>query len=231
MNHELLFIIVALLSLLFVLIAFRLGRVYLFAVVIGYIMFVNMVSSKIVTVAGLDGTVANVFYAAIFLATDMLSEHYGKEYAYKSVRLGFLGLMIIIIFGPLVNLFQATSYSSAEGDALRVIFGRTARIAVASLIAYLISNFFDVWWYDKIQTRFPAKKHLYVRNIGSTVVSQLIDNTAFVLMAFAGDVPGDALWQIWLAGYGVKVTVALLDTPFMYLSYVIKPKTLTSGAA
>jgi uncharacterized integral membrane protein (TIGR00697 family) len=95
---------------------------------------------------------------------------------------------------------------------------------VASLIAYIIANNFDVWWYEIIHKRFKTLKNLYIRNIGSTVISQLIDNTVFVLLAFAGTVPNNVLWQIWLAGYVIKVIVALSDTPFMYLSYSIKPK-------
>ena len=183
-----------------------------------------MVSSKIVTIWGFDGTVANVFYAAIFLATDLLSEHHGKKYALKAVWMGFFTLMMIIIFGPLVKMFAATAYSIPQSEALDVIFGQTSRIAVASLIAYVIANNFDVWWYEIIHKKFKTVRNLYVRNIGSTVVSQLIDNTIFVLLAFSGAVPNDVLWQIWLAGYVIKVFVALSDTPFMYLSYAIKPK-------
>ena len=207
-----------------VLFAFRLRHAFLYTTVIENIMFTNMVSSKIVTICGFDGTVANVFYAAIFLATDLLSEHHGKKYALKAVWLGFFTLMMIIIFGPLVKMFTATGYSIPQSEALDVIFGQTSRIAIASLVAYVIANNFDVWWYEVIHNRFKTVKNLYVRNIGSTVLSQFIDNTVFVLLAFANAVPNNVLWQIWLAGYVIKVVVAFADTPFMYLSYAIMPK-------
>jgi len=212
-----------LLDLAIILIAYRLGRPFLYAAIVGNIMFTNMVSSNIVTTFGFAGTVANVFYAAIFLGTDLISEHWGKKYAYKAIWMGFFALMLIVIFGPLVQMFTPVEYSMKESDALSVIFGRTARIAVASIIAYLIANTFDVWWYDVLQRKFSTIKTLYIRNIGSTVVSQLIDNTLFVVLAFAGAVPTNVLWQIWLAGYVIKIIVAMADTPFMYLSHWIKP--------
>ena len=69
-----------------------------------------------------------------------------------------------------------------------------------------------------------------IRNIGSTSVSQLIDNTIFVLLAFAFAVPTAALVQIWVAGYMIKVAVAFLDTPFIYASYQVMPRPLAEEA-
>lgn len=143
--------------------------------------------------------------------------------------MGFFTLMMIIVFGPLVKMFEATAYSIPQSEALDVIFGQTSRIAVASLIAYVIANTFDVWWYEIIHKRFKTVKNLFIRNFGSTVLSQFLDNTVFVLLAFSGAVPNNVLWQIWLAGYVIKVIVAVSDTPFMYLSYAIKPKVRTEA--
>jgi len=226
MSQELLFISICLLDLFLILLAFRLGKNYLLAMIVGHILFTNMVSSKLINVFGLDGTVGNVFYAAIFLATDLLSEHHGKKAAFQSVKLGFFTLMILIIFGPLINLFQSVEYTMLESDSLEVIFGKTARISIASLVAYVLSNTFDVWWYEILYKKFNSKKLLFLRNIGSTSVSQLLDNTVFVLLAFAGTVPNSVLLQIWLAGYAIKLMIAVLDTPFMYISYWIKPKAI-----
>ncbi len=231
MSSEAVFIILMFIDLLFVLLAFRLGKHFLFAAVIANIMFTNMTSSKIITVFGLDSTVANVFYAAIFLATDLLSEHYGKKTAYRSVWLGFYALVPIIVFAPFVKMFAAAPYAQDVGDALDVIFGKTVRISAASLVAYFLANRFDVWWYEVILKKLPAKKWLWLRNNGSTIVSQFVDNGVFVLLAFAGSVPTAVLWQIWLSGYIIKVVVAACDTPFMYLSFIIKPRDLREAGS
>jgi uncharacterized integral membrane protein (TIGR00697 family) len=212
------------LDLAFVMLCFKLGKDFLYMAVIANIMFTNMVSSKITVVFGLDSTVANVFYASIFLATDLLGEHYGKKYALKTVWLGFLSLIPIIIFAPFVGMFPPVSYSKDIHESLVTIFGQVDRIVIASLIAYICANLFDVWWFDKIKAKFPQKKWLWLRNNGSTMLSQLIDNSIFVLLAFAVAVPNSALWQIFLSGYIIKVVIAFCDTPFIYLSYYIKPK-------
>ncbi len=231
MSSETIFIVVMVLDLLFVLAAFRLGKHFLFGAIIANIMFTNMTSSKIITVFGLDSTVANVFYAAIFLATDLLSEHYGKKTAYRAVWIGLYCLIPIVVFAPFVKMFQATVYSKEVGDALNVIFGKTVRISAASIAAFILANRFDIMWYDVIFHKLPAKRWLWLRNNGSTMVSQFIDNVVFVLLAFAGTVPTKVLWQIWLSGYIIKVIVAACDTPFVYLSYIIKPKELIQSQA
>lgn len=231
MSNEALFLAVMVLDLLFVLVAFKLGKHFLFAAIVANIMFTNMTSSKIVPVFGLDSTVANVFYAAIFLATDLLCEHYGKKAAYRAIWLGFFALVPIVVFAPFVKQFEPAEYSREVSHSLGVIFGFTVRISAASIIAYLLSNRFDVWWYHVIKRKFPEGRWLWLRNNGSTVVSQLVDNSTFVLLAFAGTVPGSVLWQIFLSGYIIKVVVAACDTPIVYLSLLMKPMDKRDGRA
>lgn len=216
MSNELLFLILVLLDVIFVLVCFRLGRIFLCTAVVANIMFTNMVSSKIVTIFGLDSTVANVFYAAIFLATDLLNEYYGRKTARMAVWMGFLALIPIIAFAPFVRMFDAVPYSAASSDAIGVLFDLTPRIAAASIIAYLASNLFDVWSFQKIRDALPGRKWLWLRKNGSTYMSQGVDQLVFVTLAFAAIVPNQVFWQIMLSGYLVKIFVATLDTPVVY---------------
>ena len=224
LSNEMLFFSIALIDLAFVLLCFRLGKHFLYVAVIANILFTNMVSAKLVTVFGYDQTVANVFYAAIFLATDLLSEHHGRKEASKAVWMGFVGLFPIVALAPFVAAFSPVEYSTEVSNALSTIFEWTPRIVLASLIAYIISQNVDVRLYDKIKGRFPSRKALWIRNNGSTLVSQFIDQIIFVTLAFAFVVPFGVLLQIFIAGYVIKVLVALMDTPFIYLSHYIKPK-------
>lgn len=224
MNNELLFLILMLVDLAFVLLCFRLGKHYLYVAVIANILFTNMVSSKLVDILGFDQTVANVFYAAIFLATDLLSEHHGRKYATRAVMMGLVGLVPIIAFAPFVTAFAPTSFSTEVSDALEVIFAWTPRIAIASLIAYVVAQNLDVLLYERLKSIRPGDNWLWFRNNGSTMVSQFVDQLIFVSLAFAGVVPFSVLIQIFIAGYVIKVIVAAVDTPFMYLASVIKPR-------
>jgi queuosine precursor transporter len=216
MSNEALFFVLVALDVAFVLLCFRLGRVFLCTAVVANIVFTNMVSSKLVTIFGLDSTVANVFYAAIFLATDLLNEYYGRKVARQAVWMGFLALIPIIAFAPFVRMFEPVPYALPPSEAIGVLFDLTPRIAAASIIAYLASNLFDVWSFKKIRDRLPGRKWLWLRKNGSTFMSQGIDQMVFVTLAFAATVPGNTFWQIMLAGYLVKVAVATLDTPMVY---------------
>jgi uncharacterized integral membrane protein (TIGR00697 family) len=216
MSNEFLFLALMLLDVAFVLLCFRLGRNFLFTAVIANIMFTNMVSSKLVTIFGLDSTVANVFYAAIFLATDILNEYYGRKTARLAIWLGFLALVPILLFAPFVRAFEPTAYSTESSNAIGVLFNLTPRIALASLIAYLASNLADVAIFKMIRRRLPARKWLWLRKNGSTFVSQGIDQIVFVTLAFAMVVPWNVFGQMLLSGYLIKILVATLETPLVY---------------
>jgi len=216
MSNELLFFIIVALDVAFVLTCFRLGKFFLCTAVVANIMFTNMVSSKIITIFGLDSTVANVFYAAIFLATDLLNEYYGKRTARTAVWMGFLALFPIVAFAPFVRMFEPTPFSTETSNAIGVLFNLTPRIAAASLIAYLAANLFDVWTFKKIRDQLPGRGWLWLRKNGSTFLSQGVDQLFFVTLAFAFIVPWDVYWQMMLSGYLIKVFVAVLDTPMVY---------------
>ena len=84
MNELYYFIIVAV-HLAIGLLAFRLGRYWLIGFIVANLLLVTALARKVVEIFGLATTVAGPFYAAIFLATDMLTEHYGKRYGHRSV--------------------------------------------------------------------------------------------------------------------------------------------------
>jgi uncharacterized integral membrane protein (TIGR00697 family) len=119
-------------------------------------------------------------------------------------------------------LFVETGDGSVQ-TALETIFVLMPRIALGSLTAYIISQLLDVHLFQKIKERFTSDRLLFVRNIGSTMTSQLVDTIIFVPIAFLGEVSSGVLFEIILTTYIIKLIVALLDTPFIYLMKRIKP--------
>jgi uncharacterized integral membrane protein (TIGR00697 family) len=100
---------------------------------------------------------------------------------------------------------------------------------LASLFAYAICEMFDVWayhaWWKWTEKRFKDKKgYLWVRNNGSTLVSQLMNVLVFNLLAFAGVFPWNTIGEILVFGYGIFVITTLMDTPFVYLARRISEK-------
>ena len=172
---------------------------------------------------GFEATGGNALYAATFLITDILSENYGKKQANKAVVLGFLA-MLIWLGGTQITLLYSPNDADFISPALRDLFGLVPRITVASLIAYTISQLTDVQIYHFIWKKTGGGgRLLWLRNNGSTFISQLIDTAIFTSIAFWGAVETSVFVSILLTTYLFKVIVALGDTPFMYLARRLKP--------
>jgi len=220
--NEILFILMSLVSLGFMLIAFRLGKAWVMGMIVVCVILMNIFVTKGMYLFGLAATGGNVLYASIFLATDLLAEHYGKKTATRAVRIGFLASLFFLVMSQFILWFEPADFDFAQ-SALKTIFSLTPRIVIASLIAYLISQHLDVWLFHKIKEKTKGK-HLWLRNNGSTWISQAVDSVIFTLIAFLGVFPD--IWQIILFTYIIKIIVAALDTPFIYLSKQFLPKEL-----
>lgn len=223
-NNALLFIIVALVDLSIVLFAWRLGKNWLVATILANIVLTSMFVGKLVPIFGWVTTAGEVFYASIFIATDILSEHHGKKEGYRSIWLGFMVLAMFIILGNLALQFTTISDSSALALALKELFTIIPRIAIASFIAYLVAQSFDIWFFHRIREK-TGKNKLWLRNNLSTMTSMLLDSLIFFPLAFYGIVSTNVLFTLIMTGWLFKIPIAILDTPFMYLSYVIKGQT------
>lgn len=175
----------------------------------------NIQVSKTITLFGLTATLGNIVYAGSFLATDILSERYGPAAAKRGVGVGFFAIAAVTALMQLALLFQPAA-SDTMHSSLSLVFGVLPRIAIASLLAYVVAQRHDVWAYQFWRERFPGP--LWLRNNLSTVVSQLIDSVLFTLVAFLGVFPGIVLVEIVFTTYLLKAVVALLDTPFLYLA-------------
>jgi queuosine precursor transporter len=220
-NNALLFIAVALIDLSFVLFAWWLGKNYLVATILVNIILTSTFVGKLIPIFSWVTTAAEVFYASIFIATDILSEHHGKKEAYRSIWMGFFVLLMFTLFGRIAIEFTTIEESSATAEAMQQIFTAIPRIAIASFTAYLIAQSFDIWFFHAIGEKI-GKQKLWLRNNVSTLTSQLLDSLIFFPLAFLGTIPVNVLLTLIMTGWLFKIPIALLDTPFMYLSYIVK---------
>ncbi len=181
----------------------------------------NIQVLKTIELFGFVVTLGNIIYGTSFLATDILSELHGKEKAKKGVYIGMMTLisMTLIMQISLMFIPHASDFSQ---DALQTIFGIMPRIAFASFVAYFISQLHDVWAFDYWKSKFPERKYLWLRNNLSTLVSQLIDSIVFTTIAFYGVFESSVFVDILITTYVLKLLVAVLDTPFVYIATKIK---------
>jgi len=222
--NELLWLGFLLIDLLLVLLVYRLfGRAGLIAYVVLSIITCNLQVLKLVEMFGVPTTLGNILYGSIFFTTDLISENYGKKAAQQAVWIGFTAIILMTLFMQVALWFKPAAEDAMQPH-MKMLFGFLPRVVGASLLAYLLSQLHDVWafhwWKDRLKGR-----HLWLRNNASTWVSQLIDSSVFVLLAFAplpvlGSVPGfdtmPVLIAVWATTYIVKLIVAVIDTPFLY---------------
>ncbi len=217
LSNEVLWILFLILDLSVALILFRLfGKLGIFVLIAISIILCNIQVTKLVTLFGFTATLGNVLYGSLFFSTDILSEFYGKREARKGVVLGFIALLMTAVYMQLSLRFKPAPDDFAQPH-LKVIFGFLPRIALGSILAYLASQYHDVWAFHHWK-RVTHGRHLWLRNNFSTMVSQFIDSLIFCFIAFWG-VYSFAVWKdILLTTYFLKWAVALLDTPFIYFA-------------
>ena len=168
-----------------------------------------------------------VLFASTFLCTDILSEHFGKDKAKKNVLIGFVGFLFMTIMMLITIGFNPSQIDWVQ-ESLANVFTPMTRFFIASMIAYLASQYFDVWIYSKIKS-FTTNKFLWLRNNLSTILSSLVDNTVFSILAWIILNPNPESFynvlMIYIFGtYVLRIFIALIDTPFMYLSKKFIPK-------
>lgn len=201
-----------------ILIAYRFfGKLGLFIWVPIAAIVANIQVVKYVELFGLTATLGNIVYASSFLVTDILSENYGRREANRANAVGFLSLVAMVVLMNLALLFEPDAADTAQPHLL-AIFTLLPRITLASLFAYLVSQYHDVWAYNFWKKRMPGSGRIWIRNNLSTLVSQLIDSVVFTLAAFLGTVPPSVLLEIVITTYVLKAIVALFDTPLVYLA-------------
>ncbi len=162
-------------------------------------------------------------YPITFLCTDFISELYGRKRANFLVWVGLM-LNLWLLFILWVGGLQGYPEGADEPVFFRI---RTLAFSgtVASMLAYMAAQFCDVYLFH-FWKRLTKGKHLWLRNNGSTMVSQFVDTFCVITIThfYADGLPIDAaaaIWpQLWTyigAGYVFKVTCAALDTIPFYL--------------
>ena len=182
----------------------------------------NIEALLLINAFGMEQTLGNVLFAVTFLITDILSECEGKKEANRAVWIGMFSSLFFLLLSQSWLL-----YLPAEGDwampALRGVFSNTPRMMIASFTVYAVSQLFDVWLYHKWwafteKKCGDRKKFLWLRNNGSTLISQIVNTFLFTLFAFYGIYDTATLFSIFLSSYVIFIFTSLLDTPVLYLA-------------
>ena len=229
MPNELLLI----LSLLFlfgaVLVFYRLfGKLGLYVWTVIATIAANFEVLILVDAFGLEQTLGNVLFATTFLVTDILSENHSKKEANIAVNIGIATSITFILISQSWMLYTPSVNDFAR-PSIETIFSNTPRLMLASLIVYAICQKFDVWAYHKwwaftSKRCGDSKRFLWLRNNGSTLISQLLNAVLYTMGAFwrLYDIP--TLISIALSSYIIFIVTSLADTPVIYLARKMKER-------
>lgn len=177
---------------------------------------------------GMEQTLGNILFASTFLVTDILSETEGKEAAKKAVTLGIVTSVVFVLISQSWLLYLPNENDFAM-PAIRSVFTNTPRLMISSIVVYAIVQMFDVWAYHAIWKKTEkyckdSKRFLWLRNNGSTLVSQFFNTFLYTFAAFLFIYPVGTLMNIVLSSYVIFIVTSLLDTPAVYAARWIKSK-------
>ena len=198
------------------------------AIFIASLVTCNLIANKFVTVdLGFKVFIVSAGilpYPITFLVTDLISELYGQQKANRVVASGFIASFFVLIFLWLGGLFSAIPDSVVNDQTYNAVFRNAWRIIAASMIAYLIAQFIDVRIFH-FWKKLTNGKHLWLRNNGSTMASQLIDTTLVISILFIGVWDLNQIFNGIIDGWLFKMLMALIDTPIIYgVIYLLKDK-------
>lgn len=198
------------------------------AVFISMLVISNVIAVKTISIAGMVGPAAVICYSLTFAITDTLSEIWGKKTTQFIVMIGFLCVLLSAIFVRLAVLMPGADFWNMQ-DQFSMILGSNMRIVAASLLAYIVSQTHDLYTFHFLKEKTNGK-HLWLRNNISSMISQLLDTVIFIVVGFAG--LGLPLWSMIWGQLAIKIIIALLDTPLVYLmvSMIRKDKRIGNGA-
>ena len=178
--------------------------------------FANIFEAKNIELFGLNLAAGHVMFGSVFLATDMLSEYYGKKEAKKGVWIGLAADIALIACTQICRLY-APSIADTADPAIQRLFTMSLRITAASAIMFFVSNLCDVYLFAKLK-EVTKGKYLWLRNNVATIVCNCLENFLFYFLAFYPTFDIGQIASMGLATCLLEVVIGVCDTPFLYLA-------------
>ncbi len=223
-NQELLWVLTVVYDLGLAIILYRFfGKYGLYAAVILGIVLGNLQGGKVSQLEffgySFTASMGAILYSGIYFATDVLNEKFGREEANRAVMLGFvanIAVMITLLISVQFRPSEITGSALEVHNAISTLASYSPFFVIGSLIAYLLSQTFDVWIFHKIKVLTDGK-YLWLRNNVSTITSQALDTFLYTFVWVIGtELSFAAAFGIALTKYVFKVIIALIDTIFIY---------------
>lgn len=198
-----------------------LGALFIASLVVSNLIFQKFFYWDFFGIYTFEISVGILPYPITFLITDIISEVYGKKKANEVVTAGIFASFFSLLIVLVSDAVPATVWSPIDDTLFHKVFGATAVAVLASMMAYLLAQYFDIQIFH-FWKRLTKGKHLWLRNNFSTFLSQFVDTfTVLILLCSFGKIPWELFGALLLSGFLFKIIVAILDTPFLYAAVFV----------
>lgn len=192
----------------------------------------ELTGGKLITMAGFTMSIGVIPWPAVFVTTDLVNEYYGPK-AVRQITLLAMGLIAYaFLLVWLCMQVPAADISPVTGAAFDMVFGQSLGIIVGSIVAFAVSQLLDAVVFVVLRARTSGRL-LWLRAVGSTVVSQLIDSFIVTYIAFVvpGKISAAAGFETSMTNYVYKFLIALGTLPVIYAGHGIMDRYLRGGSA
>ena len=193
----------------------------------------ELIGGKLIHIGPFIMSIGIIPWPIVFLTTDLINEYYGKAGVRKlSLITASLISYAFVILLIAIKIPAAAGISPVSDSQFYAVFGQSLWIIVGSIIAFLTSQYIDVFifWFLRNKT---GVKMIWLRTTGSTIVSQLVDS--FLILGIAFWLPGKMTTENFInaafTGYVFKLIIAILLTPLIYLGHSLINKYLAKEEA
>ena len=115
-----------------------------------------------------------------------------------------------------IALLYIPSSTDISNESMKTLFNLNLRVSLSSSLLYFLSNYLDIYLFNKLKEKYPNK--LWLRNNVSTIISNCLENYLFVTLSFIGIYDINTIISIATTTSIIEIFLAILDTHFLYLS-------------
>jgi uncharacterized integral membrane protein (TIGR00697 family) len=191
----------------------------------------ELIGGKLITIFGVPMSIGILPWPIVFITTDLINEYFGEKGVKKLslITAALIAYTFIILFFAIK--IPSNGISSISTEQFKSVFGQSQLIIIGSIVAFLVSQLIDVTIFHFVKRR-TGNKMIWLRSTGSTVISQLFDS--FIVLGIAFYLPGIMNTETYIisgfTGYSVKLVIAVLMTPMIYLGHYLIEKYLQKNA-
>jgi hypothetical protein len=182
---------------------------------VGVLLISNTVAGKFFSIGNFSFPSGVMLFPVSYIFGDVLTEVYGYERSRRIIWTGVIAEILMALFYWLVLILPPAPFWHKQ-EAFSIVLGQVPRTIAATITGYFAGEFTNSFIMAKLKI-FTKGRYLWVRTIGSTIAGEGIDTILFILIAFAGIMPGNELFKTIPAVYIFKVVYEILATPFTYI--------------